>query len=1335
MKKLITRSKHLLFALAALVVGASPAWAETLTVCDDTSTNNYVPFYGYYADAVQRGQMIYPSSYLEDLTGKEISQMVFYLKSIGTSGSNVGDWIVSLATTEAETLTAIDETTTLTQVFSGAITHDATNKTITIKFDEGFVYTGNNLLVEFNHPVKGGYKDYTFYGVSAGEGSAYTYNAKRSFLPKVTFTYATPISGPGLSVFSDGTKIENDFSYSFKLATAGTEKAFTLKNPGTESITLNVTATNGFGATLSSNTIEAKGEAALTVTMAEETATGSVTITPTTTDVAPFTINVSGTVKDANKVFISFSDAKLPTGWTATGYSNSYSSYNWSFSEGYASYEGGLASKGTLTSPALNISNGEKIFIDYARYGSYTYTTAGLTIEISSDGTEWTLIGSVDNGDINYGTWNTLETTVPTDAKFMRISGGYIHITNIYGGEEPNEPRMDVTQPASLDFGAITENATKTFTIANTGKATLAGISVTSSNSSIFAITGAPTSLEAGASQEVTITMSATQTGALSSEITVSATDMEDVKFTVTGAVVPKGLMVVDFNDNALPEGWSNNASNKWSFADGKAYCTYAAELVTPKLQILEGDLLVITVTSYDDYDNNYLEIYGSADGSTWSEFEAKKYISRSQIPYGSYTTLIVTDFPTTTKYLKFKGYYVRIDEVAGLTYAPNLAVTKEGETISSPAIYDFGEKLNADATVTYNFANAGAGTINISNVAISGAGAAAYSTNWTESVAAPFDLVITRTYDGNRTGVQEAVVTVTTTDGDFVINVSGSDQGLNAPELSIDTTPIDFGKLVANDTKTITVTNAGTGQLSVNIASDNELFTVSPAQLADIAAGESKTFDVTFNYNDVAGNFGAKNANITVTPTYDGSSNVIISAMAYAKDPAIWSEEFTNDPTTDRGWTADAGWSFANGVAVGGGSNYLTTPYLTVNGPSDELTFEYEATANYTLISYYISKDHGTWSSANYIPEDYATSYESLNNGDKGTITITGLEAGVYQFRFKGGNYTLDNFEGLKRFIPEHDAEISSVNIPANGYENRKYTATVSVKEKLGKEETATAKLYFGENEMATAEMALTANDETTAELSFTPTEAMNSQTAKIVVTYAGGVLTSTTKSVTINPVAVYAETETNTITSGTNHIVLKRSFISGWNTICLPFQVNDPEAAFGTGIKVYAFDSYSATDGLSFSSIKLTNGMEAKTPYLLYIPETINVGDLGEIFFPNAWVSTSSPEVTKGGVTFTGTYSPMEAGTLTGNYVLTTEAKIAKAGVTASMKGFRAYFTAPAGARMIINIDGEATGIGTITTDGELELGTMYNLQGQKVQGAQKGLYIINGKKVVRK
>ena len=56
---------------------------NTLTICDGTATNNYVPFYGYYADVAQNGQMIYPADSLTDMIGMQINQMVFYISSTG----------------------------------------------------------------------------------------------------------------------------------------------------------------------------------------------------------------------------------------------------------------------------------------------------------------------------------------------------------------------------------------------------------------------------------------------------------------------------------------------------------------------------------------------------------------------------------------------------------------------------------------------------------------------------------------------------------------------------------------------------------------------------------------------------------------------------------------------------------------------------------------------------------------------------------------------------------------------------------------------------------------------------------------------------------------------------------------------------------------------------------------------------------------------------------------------------------------------------------------------------------------------------------------------------
>ena len=71
-----------------------------------------------------------------------------------------------------------------------------------------------------------------------------------------------------------------------------------------------------------------------------------------------------------------------------------------------------------------------------------------------------------------------------------------------------------------------------------------------------------------------------------------------------------------------------------------------------------------------------------------------------------------------------------------------------------------------------------------------------------------------------------------------------------------------------------------------------------------------------------------------------------------------------------------------------------------------------------------------------------------------------------------------------------------------------------------------------------------------------------------------------------------------------------------------------------------------------------------------------------------------------------------------------------------TNTIKPFRAYFTTTSSASELILDFGGTTGIDSLTPSpspkGE---GSVYNLNGQRVANPSKGLYIVNGKKVVIK
>lgn len=200
------------------------------------------------------------------------------------------------------------------------------------------------------------------------------------------------------------------------------------------------------------------------------------------------------------------------------------------------------------------------------------------------------------------------------------------------------------------------------------------------------------------------------------------------------------------------------------------------------------------------------------------------------------------------------------------------------------------------------------------------------------------------------------------------------------------------------------------------------------------------------------------------------------------------------------------------------------------------------------------------------------------------------------------------------------------------------------------------------------------------------------------------------------------------NRMVAGTYDVKLYRTVKAGaWNTFCAPFAV--PTSQFE---KVVVLDTNNQdTDVLHFVTVS-GNNTEAGKAYLVKTDSEIT-----SMTLDNVTVSPTITPSTAGGYDFTGVYSPTSLPQ--DAYVFTTRKLdntdvIIKVNAGTNMNGFRAYLkaTSSSPARSFV-IDDEITGI--ITIDGEvIENGKMYNLGGQRVNKPQRGLYIQNGKKVIR-
>ena len=196
-------------------------------------------------------------------------------------------------------------------------------------------------------------------------------------------------------------------------------------------------------------------------------------------------------------------------------------------------------------------------------------------------------------------------------------------------------------------------------------------------------------------------------------------------------------------------------------------------------------------------------------------------------------------------------------------------------------------------------------------------------------------------------------------------------------------------------------------------------------------------------------------------------------------------------------------------------------------------------------------------------------------------------------------------------------------------------------------------------------------------------------------------------------------------------NPIVTKSMTANVWNTFVVPFNIAIPS---GWTVKEPTdFDGST----LFFSN---ASSIVAGKPYIVKPTEAVTSFSATGVTLKKDLEPTTVGEGTT--VTMTGTYSKIDAidhSTQT-SYVIGIKdgvSSLYKVNSTVSLKPFRAYFTIPgvSSARIAIGFDDETTGIKNLTpalSEGEE---AVYDLQGRRVAQPTKGLYIVNGKKVVVK
>ena len=529
------------------------------------------------------------------------------------------------------------------------------------------------------------------------------------------------------------------------------------------------------------------------------------------------------------------------------------------------------------------------------------------------------------------------------------------------------------------------------------------------------------------------------------------------------------------------------------------------------------------------------------------------------------------------------------------------------------------------------------------------------------------------------------------------------------------------FGSIMSEATATYTITNVGNGTLTITSPVTTTGVATATVNATSLTNGQSATLTITM---PVEAPYGEKSGAVTVNTSL---GNFVINYTATTMNPNALDEQFASGQPA--GWYFEGYWKVSGEQAMqedSGTAEDLITEQLTVAGTSDVLTFQAARTSSYSAPTFhvYTSQDRVTWDAVDLGELTLTTSYQDVN--------ISGLASGDYYVKITGARVKVDNFLGWTKKNNTRDLYITATTFPATTTKGNEATITATVTSLIAEEKGVYAKLFIGGTEKETAAAQDIALDGTKT-FSFNYAIPEN-KTAQIKVYYSNDDEAFVTAenamkvNYTMNEASAPAEFD-----AGTYNVTLTYTKGAGkLGTICLPFATTTEELStkYGVIVKIYELTSH-AGNVISFSGVENLN---AGQPYLIYSDEELS----GELTFADKAVVATASTTDASGVTFHGIYAPTTAGNWGAEwYGVTSEGKIAKGTNTTTMKGMRAYFTGNvANARIFIMDDEDATGIAAINREGlTIDNAAVYNLNGQKVQHAKKGLYIVSGRKVVIK
>ena len=287
----------------------------------------------------------------------------------------------------------------------------------------------------------------------------------------------------------------------------------------------------------------------------------------------------------------------------------------------------------------------------------------------------------------------------------------------------------------------------------------------------------------AGGYNTFTVTMNTETPGDKSGSVVLTFDALNATSFTIpcTGNVKDPNLLMVDFEDpNSFPEGWQVGADWTVGSASSNHYAAQSntktpSAIVTTPLTVAENGKLTFKVarnlTGSASYTKSLKARYSADGGVNWSD-----YVDYGDDFGSSFAQYELTNVPTGTVIVEFFGNNIKIDDIEGLRLAtkPALAITESDAAVTNGDTKDFGN-LSADGTATYTVKNIGNATLTAS---ITGEYITFSPSNIEIAAGQTADITVTMAYAqpyGERTGMKMTIDSEDSWISDFVVNFTAN--------------------------------------------------------------------------------------------------------------------------------------------------------------------------------------------------------------------------------------------------------------------------------------------------------------------------------------------------------------------------------------------------------------------------------------------------------------------------------------------------------------------------------------------------------------------------------